>query len=127
MKNVYTIIGLTIIGFVASACSPHTSSVADFESSQMNAKRNCQSNGEDYLAQSGITDTKYVFDTDSSITRTALQGDGWCSATAIVSGIPDNSQKLWCRSSKGQGCKTIKPLDDGKPNPNLDQSTPIQK
>lgn len=127
-KNIFVALFAASVSVIAlSACTAKQSSVADYESSQMAAKKHCQSNGDDYIAQAGMTGVKFVFDTDSSIDRYNLQGDGWCSSVFIENGVPDNSKKIWCRSKPGQGCKTTKPAEDGKANPNLDQSTPIQK
>ena len=98
--------------------------VADYQSSQMAAKRNCQSNADDFLLASN-SKKKVVMDTDSNISRKSLAGDGWCSGHYFEKG-KSTAEKLYCRTNKGGGCKPVRPKDDGKINVNLDQQTPIR-
>lgn len=117
---------VTIPLLIAAGCSKAPEgTVADYQSSQMAAKQNCQRNADDYLAAAGTKDT-VIMDTDSSISRKYLQGDGWCSGHFTVKGRATN-QKLYCRSNRGGGCKPVRPKDDGEVNMNLDHSVPIAK
>lgn len=115
---------LAIVGLSACSGKPE-STVADYQSSQMAAKHNCQRNADDYLAAAKSDDT-VIMDTDSTISRKYLQGDGWCSGHYTIKGRAIN-QKLYCRSNRGGGCKPVRPSDDGRVNKNLDHSSPISK
>ena len=116
-------IGLTT--FTSVGCSKQQGSVTDYQSSQMAAKNNCQRNADEYLAAAGDART-VIMDTDSSISREYLQGDGWCSGHYMEKGSA-SPEKMYCRSNRGGGCKPVKPDDDGKPNPNLDHTVPVSK
>lgn len=118
------IIGTAALMLTACSSDQEQGSVQDYQSSQLAAKNNCQINANDYIEANDL-DIRVSMDTDSTISRKHLAGDGWCSGN-IVKGGQITRAKLYCRST-GTGCKANKPSDDGKPNPNLDHSKPIPK
>lgn len=115
---------------VLAACGGEPKQIAtqaDYIASQNGAKAICQANADDYVLATGEKASTYVMDTDSSITREYLAGDGWCSGFKYKKGKVQR-EKLYCRSSHiGGGCKPVKPKDDGRVNPNLDHSKPVGK
>lgn len=108
-----------------SGCGKKEASVADYESSQMNAKLNAQRNGDSFLQANGMKETA-VFDTDTSISRKHLKGDGYASADLMMNGKA-TGKRIWCGTLRGRGCKLSKPDQDGRVDSKLDHSTPIVK
>ena len=126
MKSGMKVLLIGMLGLTLTACSSdkQEGSVQDYQSSQLAAINNCQINANDYIAENKL-DMRVAMDTDSTISRVHLAGDGWCSGNIVQDGRISRA-KLYCRST-GSGCKVSKPSDDGKPNPNLDHSKPIPK
>lgn len=121
---VTAVLAISLVG--CGSEEPVKGTSVQFQSSQSAAKLNCQANADDYAVVLGQGD-RIIMDTDSTISRVALQGDGWCSGYFIEDGKPNLQSKVYCRSNKGGGCKAVKPSDDGTVNVNLDQTTPIAK
>lgn len=101
-----------------------------YNESRKNARQNCQTAADNYLRAQAGTDgvaDVVIMDSDSTISRKHLQGDGICSGHFTVNGQAIN-RKLWCSSNKQVGgCKPVQPKTDGVPNENLDQTTPVEK
>lgn len=108
MNTFNKILAILALGFSLAACGPEKVSNDTLETGRIQAKANGESSASQFRSDNPqYANFAFVVQTDSTMSNTCPQGDGWVSAKLVDKTNPANKVNLKCSTvSAAVGCMT---------------------